>query len=255
MDDDYIMDYRSACAEENIEVLSADNFEDFNYTETTYEEFSEACDEYNIDINKILVCRNMPFMNNIFYNSSNGVYEPIMLDPRYFKMFKFDQRIKHITNKINKYYTNKEWDMYFAFVPDTFKIIEYERLFKELDKENKFEAFKCAYLRLDRALGLWKKEIVEEIIEIGKEANNPNNNNIITIYRGEGSKSLLPTEAISWTTSKRVAKSFANRGNHHGIIHTATVKEKDVVIIDDTGEYEVWVKYDDLLTIDDLILE
>lgn len=246
--------YRSASNRDNIIKLNKNNFSDFCYTNTSnWNNFSKACKENNIDMSKILLLKDGPMLQNVFYHPSKGVYENIMLDPKYFTMFSVPQRIEMITEKINKYYESKDWELYFAFVPDAFKIIEFENIFPTLDKDEVFDCFKAAYTRLDYSRGLWNKEMVEDIIKYQKSKNDQSNENIITIYRGEGNESALVDEAFSWTTNREVAESFADKG-FNGVVFEATIKEKDVVFVEDTGEDEVLVLYNDLLTLDDMPL-
>ena len=106
---------------------------------------------------------------------------------------------------------------------------------------------------MDYSNGLWNKDIVRGIIEEQKVKNKQVkeiDDNIIEIYRGAGTESTDITEAISWTTSKKVARSFADKGDN-GVIYTAEVKETDVVPIEENGEDEVLALYENLLNVEE----
>lgn len=250
--------YRKASDKNYIMVLTKNNFKDFCYNDyTTWENFSNECKRLNIDMAKILLLSDAGFMQNVFYHPFDGVYENIMLDYKYLSMFQVPKRAEVINKKIKEHYKEKDWDLYFSFIPDPFKIIEFENVYAKLKENNKnnsdeiFECFKAVYVSLDYSNGLWDKDIVREIIEEQKAKNKrlKKNDNTIEIYRGAGTESTDITEAISWTTSKEVAWSFADKGGN-GIIYTAEIEEKNTVFIEETGEDEVLVLYKDLLNIE-----
>lgn len=250
--------YRKASDKNYIMVLTKNNFKDFCYNDyTTWENFSNECKRLNIDMAKILLLSDAGFMQNVFYHPFDGVYENIMLNYKYLSMFQVPKRVEVINKKIKEHYKEKDWDLYFSFIPDPFKIIEFENVYAKLKENNKnnsdeiFECFKAVYVSLDYSNGLWDKDIVREIIEEQKAKNKrlKKNDNTIEIYRGAGTESTDITEAISWTTSRAIAKSFANK-SENGVIYIAEVKEKDVVPIEETGEDEVLVLYEDLLNIE-----
>lgn len=250
--------YRKASDKNYIMVLTKNNFKDFCYNDyTTWENFSNECKRLNIDMAKILLLSDAGFMQNVFYHPFDGVYENIMLDYKYLSMFQVPKRVEVINKKIKEHYKEKDWDLYFSFIPDPFKIIEFENVYAKLKENNKnnsdeiFECFKAVYVSLDYSNGLWNKDIVREIIEEQKAKNKrlKKNDNTIEIYRGAGTESTDITEAISWTTSKEVARSFADKGDNC-IIYTAEIEEKNTVFIEETGEDEVLVLYEDLLNIE-----
>lgn len=251
--------YRKASDKNYIMVLTKNNFKDFCYNDyTTWENFSNECKKLNIDMSKIFLLSDAGFMQNVFYHPFDGVYENIMLDYKYLSMFQVPKRVEVINKKIKEHYKEKDWDLYFSFIPDPFKIIEFENVYMKLKEDSKnnsneiFECFKAVYVSLDYSNGLWDKDIVREIIEEQKAKNKQvkePDDNIIEIYRGAGTESTDITEAISWTTSKKVARSFADKGDN-GVIYTAEVKETDVVPIEETGEDEVLVLCEDLLNIE-----
>lgn len=251
--------YRKASDKNYIMELTKDNFKNFCYNDyTTWENFSNECKKLNIDISKILLLPDAGFMQNVFYHPTDGVYENIMLDYKYLSMFQVPKRVEVITEKVKENFEKHDWDLYFSFIPDPFKIIEFENVYMKLKEDSKnnsneiFECFKAGYVSLDYSNGLWDKDIVREIIEEQKAKNKQvkePDDNIIEIYRGAGTESTDITEAISWTTSKEVARSFADKGND-GVIYTAEVEEKNTVFIEETGEDEVLVLYEDLLNIE-----
>ena len=251
--------YRKASDKNYIMELTKDNFKDFCYNDyTTWENFSDECKKLNIDMSKISLLPDAGFMQNVFYHPTDGVYENIMLDYKYLSMFQVPKRVEVITEKVKENFEKHDWDLYFSFIPDPFKIIEFENVYAKLKEDSKnnsgeiFECFKAVYVSLDYSNGLWDKDIVRGIIEEQKAKNRQleeTNDNIIEIYRGAGTESTDITEAISWTTSKEVARSFADKGDN-GIIYTAEIEEKNTVPIKETGEDEVLVLYEDLLNIE-----
>lgn len=253
--------YRKASDKNYIMELTKDNFKDFCYNDyTTWKNFSDECKKLNIDMSKILLLPDAGFMQNVFYHPTDGVYGNIMLDYKYLSMFQVPKRVGMIAEKVKENFEKHDWNLYFSFIPDPFKIIEFENAYAKLreNTENSsddiFECFKAAYVSLDYSNGLWNKDIVRGIIEEQKAKNKQVHEDdgdavIIEIYRGAGTESTDITEAISWTTSKKVARSFADKGDN-GVIYTAEVKETDVVPIEETGEDEVLVLYEDLLNIE-----
>lgn len=60
----------------------------------------------------------------------------------------------------------------------------------------------------------------------------------ITVYRGEIDKSVHL--GLSWTTSLKIAKGFAERFNMSGIIYSTVLKPDEILAAyTDDGEHEV----------------
>lgn len=72
------------------------------------------------------------------------------------------------------------------------------------------------------------------------------NDETITIYRGENSRSQSYKETYSWTTSKEVAIWFATRFNDSRLLSSTVSKNKLLHIYEDDPESEVLVKATDL---------
>ncbi|MEC0385646.1 hypothetical protein P8813_21565 [Bacillus velezensis] len=75
-------------------------------------------------------------------------------------------------------------------------------------------------------------EMVEEILLLPtpEEFKLPSNvgSEVLTIYRGQGSKSTHYDEALSWTLSEEVAHFFANRFSDNGAVYRGKVKRENV---------------------------
>lgn len=72
------------------------------------------------------------------------------------------------------------------------------------------------------------------------------NDEPITIYRGENSRSQSFKDTFSWTTSKEVAIWFATRFNDGKLLSSTVAKNKILYIYEDDPESEVLVKATDL---------
>ena len=74
-----------------------------------------------------------------------------------------------------------------------------------------------------------------------------NDNNLITIYRGQTYASTPLQEALSWSLDKSVARWFANRFNSNGKIYKGKVKLQDVMLYTNSrNEQEVLVEFKDI---------
>ena len=134
-------------------------------------------------------------------------------------------------------------------------------LYKFINKEKVFSVFKTCYQSISYGFNLIPEEVLEYIFQfkpetdiVLKSINNSNITNIIynendyiTIYRGQGTKSLDIKYSKSWTLSKEIADKFSNYGE--GKTYIAQVKISNIIDYFDDSEYEVLVNFQDLINV------
>lgn len=116
---------------------------------------------------------------------------------------------------------------------------------------NLYKLFISLYSISDYGIGCFGEEDIQKILSGKTEAQKKETAkkladfpDTITVYRGEGDKSVPYTQAFSWTTSYKTACFFACRINNaeDSRIITATVNKADVIeYLDNTSENEIIV--------------
>lgn len=108
----------------------------------------------------------------------------------------------------------------------------FELHYDQIPLEDRKALFIHIYSRSEYGFAELDVEMVEEILllptpeefKLPSEADSA----VLTIYRGQGSKSTHYDEALSWTLSEEVARFFANRFSENGTVYRGKVKRENV---------------------------
>lgn len=194
------------------------------------------------------ILNDTPFMIEDFYLTDNDIFK-CLLKKDYYSNLLFDYSLDMIkfilpqaTNiyfKIEEMIENKEWEKLFStFLEKRDLLNSFFDLYYEIEEEILIEVFKIVYSRSEYGFELISEDFLETIKELNQDIER--NEEIITIYRGVGSKSQRI--GYSWTTDKKVAEWFSKRFNSNGEVLEAKTKREDIVMyIDDRSEHEVIV--------------
>lgn len=163
---------------------------------------------------------------------------------------------KDILNYRNEYIDDalkeKRYRDVMSLCDGQFAMMCYELIEHSIPMEERYECFMEAYNRtdfnfegasenIDVGLILDSKRLDDDKIEQLKEICGED---LLTIYRAQGSKSTSLNKAISWTTSLAVAEKFAKYHNlaGDGVIYAAEVNLEDITdYITNRNEEEIIV--------------
>ncbi|WCF11429.1 HD domain-containing protein (plasmid) [Paenibacillus thiaminolyticus] len=157
-----------------------------------------------------------------------------------FNILRIKERVLHLKSIAEISFEKENFDDLFFFTEDSVKIMLFNKLYWLLPDEVKYQKYMDIYINMDYGHELidrkiindvWNHQPISEKTKIKKELDCVNQENQITIYRGEGALSTPNYLAMSWTTSLNVACYFATRirSDLTGRIYKAKIK-KDLVL-------------------------
>lgn len=219
----------------NFEYLGYDNKEDFL-------ECIKPMNENNIYGTSSPI---FPFMYSDFENSCH--FELYDLSKTAMTTFvQPDKRIQAFKEDKGNYR-----HLYFM-MQSNIKALDFIKNYHRIPKNQLKEVFLYIYQSMDYAFDIFPDEILDDIFRILKEENNTSDK-LVRIYRGSTPESTPLEKAFSWTTSKKIAKFFANRfQTGDGIIYRGYIRECDIVHRDRDGEFEVLCKFEDVQDIKEI---
>jgi hypothetical protein len=181
----------------------------------------------------------------------NTVYLVIFqISKESFEFMHVRERINQVTREHAECIESENYSKLFVLIDKPFRFEWYQKLFNNIPEDQRYPIFKRIYSSSEYGFNNLDKEFVEEIFKnniIDKELFN---SDIITIYRGEASKSTPYTQAYSWTTDLEVAEWFANRFDSDGIIYQGKIKVADILDYINNNESEVLVLSENIFDIE-----
>lgn len=203
-------------------------------------EYEDLLNRLGLDINNFYLVNGklypICYMNGMVYVEIYQMSETFFID----------MRIRDVILLREKYYkellNNKEYKKLFILIDKPYRFYWYQQLYNEIPLEERYKLFIDIYSCSEYGFNSLDKEFVEEVFSLRPHKEINIFDNVVTIYRGEGSKSTHYSEAYSWTTQLKTAKFFANRFNSNGAIYQAKVNKKDILdYLEGRGEAEVLV--------------
>lgn len=172
----------------------------------------------------------------------------------YFINFKVREQIEQRERIHQRCIENKEYIRLFCLIDKPYRLLFYEKLFNDIPDEQKYEVFKDIYTSCEYGFNNLSRDFLEEIFEYNKTDKNWFNEDVITIYRGEGDLSTTYNEAYSWTTDINVAKWFAERFNSNGKVYKGYIEQKYILdYLRDRNEKEVLVFPEDIFNVEQIL--
>lgn len=216
----------------NPEPLSEENFCKVAEPGLTFAEAKKVCAAAGVDIGKIIVDLQRTICNIYYADYENGVYFPVELTSKLlpgggpvFKAYTMAQ-------KRARYLKERDWSNYYLIaVPAPLQIWDFQKRYREIEPERVFEIWSGIYQKLDYANGQWNPEVLEYVFSQAPEVKGlpVNENGKVTVYRGNGTLSVPPEEAFSWSTNRINALWFANRSGTGQAVYEGEVAPEKVV--------------------------
>ncbi|HEO2443504.1 hypothetical protein ACJJTF_20210 (plasmid) [Bacillus velezensis] len=184
----------------------------------------------------------LPDNKNLYYRLNSVLEEYVYLDDCFYFVFwslekdYIEQFVSSGFIKKREYCKQLLKDKNFKqllFINDKavgFLLFEFH--YDQIPLEDRKALFIHVYSRSEYGFSELDVEMVEEILLLPtpEEFKLPSNvgSEVLTIYRGQGSKSTHYDEALSWTLSEEVAHFFANRFSDNGAVYRGKVKRENV---------------------------
>lgn len=186
------------------------------------------------------------------YRNKTVYVEIINFTDEVWDMLDIKNRINYMEQKHKECIENKDYSSLFMFIDKPFRFYWYKELFNDIPNDDKYEIFTDIYETSEYGFTSLGKEFVKEIFKYKKDkAELPVEDDVLTIYRGEGSLSTPYYNAYSWSLNYDTAKFFATRFDDSGIIYKANIKRDDVLeYLNNRNEEEILVYSDKLFNIE-----
>ena len=190
-----------------------------------YNACKEILESVGCKIENILVTNAQ--MGNVFYaDVESGVYIDLFpFVPDIFKMVCFEKRYPTILNTQREHLEKQEYEMFYFMIPNALKVYDFERRYLTIPEDKVSDVWMDVYTDIDYNFLSWNKEVIDYVASHTKRKNS---NKMITVYRGEGTKSTPINKSYSWTTDINVALWFASKGEGRRL-WTGQVRERDIM--------------------------
>lgn len=173
------------------------------------------------------------------------------MDINTLKMIHADKMINQISNTMNRYIENKNYESLFSRIDKKILIPTFIELYDDIEDKDKYNIFIDLYVRSEYGFGMFPEDLIKDVFskrhlsQEWKERMISFNEEFpqeeIEIWRGVGANSADENNAFSWTTSKKTAKYFADRfSKGTGKLLSKTVNKKEILdYLTDRGESEI----------------
>ena len=199
----------------------------------TFEELEAIMKECGMDIQKVVYDGTRRFQNAYYADFEKGHYCWVPFQRTNLKEILSTISANFSHPNFGKARRNCEWETFYLMdVPLPMQIYDFERRYLDMDPEKVFSVWSCIHTRLDYANSMWKPEVLQYVFAHAPqtETPEPDEDGIITIYRGMGELSQSPEKAISWSTNPTCALWFANRSGRGTRLVSAKVRPEDILI-------------------------
>ena len=151
----------------------------------------------------------------------------------------FGTRLNLLRQKQKQLFAEHKYTLYYANIPDAVKVYDFEKKYKKIPAEYILDAWTSIYSRLNYGFSVWNPEVLSYVFQAAKKRNKNSSSKMITVYRGEGTKSTPIDKAYSWTTNINVALAFACHGEGQCVWKAEVPESCIITTIQERGEDEV----------------
>ena len=215
-------------------------------------EFIKTINKLDLDINDFYKVEGKLY--KYCYLKQTVLVEIYDITENYFINFKVREQIEQRERIHKRCIKNKEYIRVFCLIDKPYRFLFYQQLFYDIPDEQKYEVFKDIYTSCEYGFNNLSRKFLEENFRYNKVDKNWFNEDIITIYRGEGELSTHYTEAYSWTVDIDVARWFAERFNSSGKVYKGYIKQEDILdYMEDRNEKEILAFPEDIFDIEQVL--
>ncbi|MBY6842869.1 hypothetical protein [Clostridium botulinum] len=212
-------------------------------------EFIKTINKLDLDINDFYKVEGKLY--KYCYLKGTVLVEIYDISEDYFINFRVKEQIRQRESIHQRCIKNKEYIRLFCLIDKPYRFLFYQQLFNDIPDEQKYEVFKDIYTSCEYGFNNLSREFLEEVFKYNKANKNWFDEDIITIYRGEGDLSTSCDEAYSWTIDIDVARWFAERFNSEGKVYKGYIKQDHILdYIEDRNEKEILVFPEDVFNVE-----
>lgn len=198
----------------------------------TLAELTRELEEHGLSISRVVHDPTRIFPNTFYADPDRGCYIQIYLQRAYMPVLR--EVLKHLTQHgvASKSLAKGDWDTYYIKdVPVPMLIYDFQLHYLEIPASEVFRVWYSIYNRIDYSNGMWRRDVLEYVFDHAPamEIPEPDGDGLITLYRGIGTLSTPPEQAISWSAHPGNALWFANHFGRGTALAVARVKPEQVV--------------------------
>lgn len=215
------------------------------------DEFINYIDSKGLDWHNFKIVDGRTLYYAYYVEEENGVYvECPSLEKNFLEMVMCANNtwldsIEHRRRDAKKLFDTKRYEALFCRIATGFRIHHFLRVYKDIDPEYVYSTWEYVYSSVDYD-GVIAPEVLDYIEKFA-----PNKRpleEVITVYRGVGSKSTPLDKTLSWTTDINVAIKFMSNALDGAGVWVGEVKSDDIVsMIDLRDEKEVIIRSEDVI--------
>lgn len=184
----------------HFEPLSEENIGKVAKEDLTMAEVRKVFAEAGLDVGKIIVDPERVIYNVYYADFESGLYFDVVLckDMLYSPHCGPAAYVKALANA--NYLAERDWHSFYCInVPTPLRILDFQKRYKDIEPEAVFDVWAYIHTNLDYANNQWKPEVLRYVFDHAPKIENLplNENGKVTVYRGSGSLSQPPEEALS----------------------------------------------------------
>ena len=201
--------------------------------EFTLHELAQTLDQWGLSLQHVVHDPTRMYFSTYYADYESGLYGEIYLqrstlsgDAPIFK------QVDALGGSIPDELVNQEWRSYYIkCVPLPLLLYDFQRRYRDIPDEEVFSVWHGIYKRIDFSNGMWSSEVLDYVFDRAPVPTLPplEADGRITIYRGMGTLSATPEQAISWSTHPGNALWFAIHTGRGTRLTTARILPEQIV--------------------------
>lgn len=215
-----------------LEPLTTELF-DAAHPDMSFSEFQALLDEYGLSMEYIVHDPTRHFLSTIYADCQHGRYLELYLSSKYLRDT-LRNLLAHFPKEGDtvQELTSHDWGKYYSrCVPLPMLIHDFQLRYQDIPAGEVLNVWYSIHKRIDYANGMWRPEVLDYVLSHAPATELPaaGSDGLITLYRGMGTISQPPEQALSWSSTPVSALWFAvhfARGTH---IVTTRVRPDQIV--------------------------
>ena len=216
-----------------IEPITPEQVERLSDGELTYQELDEFLSQFGLSVQNIICDPERRILNTYYADYAKGIYKELSLRLNLLKnQISGFKRLSWFAKYGNPYLQMEQWAAFYSdSVPVALEIYDFQKRVYDIDPSVVYSVWEKIYVDVSYSNGQWKQEVLEYVFSKAPKLTKlpPEENGLITVYRGMGSHSQPAERAISWSLAPESALAFAKKEGT--ALVEGKVSGKDVVSI------------------------
>ena len=170
----------------------------------TVSEIKSALERHGLDAKHVVHDPSRALFSTYYADFDHGLYGEIFLQRN---LLEGTLPLYAVASRLNggtvPQLVSRQWVSYYTkCVPLPMLIYDFQRRYLDIPTKEVFQVWHSIYKRIDYSNGMWRPEVLDYVFSHAPvpEYPVPGPDGLITLYRGMGTLSAPPDQAISWST-------------------------------------------------------